>query len=83
MSTEFVVQIAVYAVSVGALYGSFRAEIKHLKADILRLEKKQDKHNNLVEKVSRLERDNKTAFSMLDATKEDIKRLEGDVYVRR
>lgn len=39
------------------------------------LRKDVEKHNNLVEKVAVLERDNKTAFNKIDENREDIKEV--------
>lgn len=39
------------------------------------LTKKVEKHNNLVERIAVLERDNKTAFNQLAEVKEDINRV--------
>ena len=48
MSTEFWVQIVVYAVSFGIFTGSILTKLKYL-------EKKMDKHNGIVERVYILE----------------------------
>lgn len=40
-----------------------------------RLEKKQDKHNNLIERMTIVERDLKTSFNKIDELKEDIHEL--------
>ena len=39
------------------------------------LTKKVEKHNNLVERIAVLERDNKTAFNQLAEVKEDINKV--------
>lgn len=43
------------------------------------LTKKVEKHNNLVERIAVLERDNKTAFNQLAEVKEDINRVAGRI----
>jgi hypothetical protein len=48
MNTQFWIQIVVYAVSIGCIYGGIAARLKTL-------EKKVDKHNNLVERMYRVE----------------------------
>lgn len=40
------------------------------------LEKKVEKHNNLIERVYVIERDMKTAFNRVDELREDIRDLE-------
>lgn len=43
---------------------------------IEQLEKKVEKHNNIIERVYVLERDVKTAFNKLDELREDVKNVE-------
>ena len=50
MSTEFWVQMVIYAVTIGSFAGTVLTRIKNL-------EKKMDKHNNLVERVTKCEAD--------------------------
>lgn len=40
------------------------------------LEKKMDKHNGLIERMAVVERDQKTAFRLIDENRDDIKKLE-------
>lgn len=47
--------------------------IERVEKQITRLEEKQDKHNNLIERVAIIERDIKTAFNRLDEFKDDLK----------
>jgi hypothetical protein len=49
MSTEFWVQMVIYAISIGSFAGVVLTKLAYL-------EKKMDKHNGLVEKVAVLER---------------------------
>ncbi len=44
--------------------------IKEVQEDIKRLETKQDKHNSLIERMAVVERDQKTAFRLIDELKE-------------
>lgn len=46
---------------------------------IEQLEKKVEKHNNFMERVAILERDNKTVFNRVDELREDIKDIESKV----
>lgn len=43
---------------------------------IQELEKKMDKHNNLIERMAIVERDLKTAFNRIDENREDIKEVK-------
>lgn len=54
----------------------FDATIQEVKKDIRRLEEKQDKHNNLIERTAVLERDVKTAFKRIDESKAELAYLE-------
>ena len=48
----------------------FEMTIKEIKEDIARLEKKQDRHNELVERVVILEQNDKVQWRYIDAFKE-------------
>lgn len=48
----------------------FEMTIKEIKDDISRLEKKQDRHNELVERVVILEQNDKAQWRYIDAFKE-------------
>ena len=54
MSSEFwiglLIQLVVYAVSIGAIYGTIKTRLNYIEA-------KLDKHNNVVERVYKLEQD--------------------------
>lgn len=52
------------------------AALAEVRKDIQRLEEKQDKHNNLIERTAVLERDMKTAFKRVDENKAEIAYLE-------
>jgi len=66
MSTEFWVQIVVYAVSLGSFGGVVLTRLSYL-------EKKMDKHNNLIERMSCVEQSTKSAHRRIDELKEVIK----------
>lgn len=51
-------------------------DIAHVKDDIGRIEKKVDKHNNFMERIAVLERDDKTAFNRIDELRGDIHDLQ-------
>lgn len=54
MSNEFwiglLIQLVVYGVSIGVIYGTVKTRLNYI-------EKKIDKHNNVVERVYKLEQD--------------------------
>ncbi len=52
------------------------AALSEVRKDIQRLEEKQDKHNNLIERTAVLERDMKTAWKRIDENKEEISYME-------
>lgn len=52
------------------------AALAEVRKDIQRLEEKQDKHNNLIERTAVLERDMKTAWKCIDENKEEIAYME-------
>ena len=63
-SSEFWIQILIYAATFGTMYGQMRTQIRNL-------EQKVEKHNNMVERTYVLERDLKTAFRYIDELKEE------------
>ena len=52
------------------------AALSEVRKDIQRLEEKQDKHNNLIERTAVLERDMKTVFKRIDENREEISYME-------
>ena len=64
--TEFWIMLVTYAVSFGTMYGQITTRLKIL-------EKKMDKHNNVVERLATVERDLKTAFGRIDDLKAEMK----------
>lgn len=48
MTVNLIITILAYAVSMGAVYGGIKAELRHL-------EKKVDVHNHLIERMYRVE----------------------------
>ena len=47
--------------------------IREIKSDIARLEEKQDKHNSIIERMVKVEMNQKAAWKKIDALAEDIK----------
>lgn len=47
--------------------------IKEIKSDIARLEAKQDKHNSIIERMVKVEMNQKAAWDKIDTLVEDVK----------
>ena len=62
---QFWVQILIYAVSFGVMYGQITTRITYL-------EQKVDKHNQVVERMAVAERDIKSAHRRIDEMREEI-----------
>jgi hypothetical protein len=69
LSTEFWIQIVIYAVSFGTVFGTFRTRLNYM-------EKKLDKHNNFAERVISLEQSVKSAHHRLDRIDNNIDKEE-------
>lgn len=54
-------------------------KIEGLQKQFDKMEAKLDKHNQVVERVAILERDNKTAFNKIDENRDDITHLRDQV----
>lgn len=59
LSIEFWIQIVVYAVSIGSFAGVILTRLKYI-------EKKQDKHNSLIERMVIVEQSTKSAHHRID-----------------
>ena len=77
MNTDIVL-VAIITLA-GTIFSSLIASLIANKLTVYRidqLEKKVEKHNNIVEKTAVLELDLKTAFNRIDENREEIKMLE-------
>ena len=74
MSSEFwiglLIQLVVYGVSIGAIYGTIKTRLNYIEA-------KLDKHNNVVERVYKLEKDQAVLDEKQEVANHRIKDLEG------
>lgn len=68
-----IVQIIISAKQQRVTDVRFEMTIKEIRDDINRLEKKQDAHNNLLERVVMLETNDKAQWKYIDQFKEEIK----------
>lgn len=66
MSTEFWVQMVVYAVSLGSFGGVVLTRLNYL-------DKKMDVHNKMQDRLARAETSVKSAHHRLDELRDDIK----------
>jgi hypothetical protein len=64
MQTQFWIQMIVYAVSLGSLGGVVLTRLNYL-------EKKMDKHNNLIERMATCESSVKSAHHRIDELRDD------------
>lgn len=64
LSTEFWVQMIIYAATFGGVYGSIKTRLKQL-------EIKMDKHNNIVERLTICEQSTKSAHHRIDEHRAD------------
>ncbi len=61
---QFWIQIVIYAVSFGIVYGQLQTKIKYI-------EQKLDKHNNFVERLYKVEESVRLAQSRIDNLEDD------------
>ena len=77
MNPEVAIAIISSGTSITVAVASIVANNKILGFKVDELRKDVEKHNQLVERVAVLERDNKTAFNKIDENREDIKEIRG------
>ena len=65
-SAEFWIMLVTYAASFGVVYGQTMTRLKVL-------EQKMDKHNNIVERMTTVERDLETAFVRIDELRDEMR----------
>jgi hypothetical protein len=64
-SSEFWIQILIYGVSFGIVFGQFQTKIKYI-------EQKLDKHNNVIERLYKCEEKTDSAHKRIDELKEEL-----------
>ncbi|PKM93899.1 MAG: hypothetical protein CVU84_13400 [Firmicutes bacterium HGW-Firmicutes-1] len=64
LSSEFWIQMVIYGATFGTVFGAFKNRLKEL-------EKKMDKHNNIVERLTICEQSTKSAHHRIDEHKDD------------
>jgi len=66
MDIQFWIQIIIYALSFGSVYGSFRTRLNYL-------EKKMDVHNQLQDRMVAVEQSAKQAHHRLDELRQEMR----------
>ena len=66
VSLEFLLLIIINVLSSGIFLGGLAMSIKYIEQQIKRLETKQDRHNNLLERMAVVEQSTKSAHHRLD-----------------
>ena len=70
MTGELLLLIIINVTSAGIFIGGLAISIKFIEEQINRLEKKQDKHNSLIERMAVVEQSAKSAHHRIDALEE-------------
>jgi len=68
---EFLFVIIINVLTAGIFIGGLAMAIKYIEKQIARLEEKQDRHNNLIERMVKVEESTKSAHKRLDEMKEE------------
>lgn len=66
ISQEFLLLIIINVLSTGIFLGGLSMSIRFIEEQIKRLENKQDKHNNLIERMAVVEQSTKSAHHRID-----------------
>ena len=66
VSLEVLILLVVNLISIGVWVGSISSFKKHINYRLDKLEEKQDKHNNLIERMAIVEQSTKSAHHRLD-----------------
>lgn len=74
MTMSNIVTISVYLISFAVLFSRVTTSIKYIEEKIDRLERKQDKHNGLIERMVVVEQSTKTSHHRLDEMEHRIDR---------
>lgn len=68
--------LALAAVTVITANNVVNTKLENIQKQFDRLEEKVDRHNNFMERIAVLERDDKTAFNRIDELREDLHDLQ-------
>ena len=70
ISAELMLLICINIISAGIFTGGLAMSIKFIEQHIIRLEQKQDKHNNLIERMVAVEQSTKSAHHRITSIEE-------------
>jgi len=73
ISIEIAIVLVVNLISIGIWVGSISSFKKHINYRLDKLEAKQDKHNNLIERMTVVEQSTKSAHHRIDDMKTELK----------
>ena len=79
LNVEFLLQIIVYIATLGLVFGKLMTQMENHNEKIDRLERKQDKHNQLIERVYHIEQTVAVISSEKDNILEKIDSIEDDI----
>ena len=69
ITLEFLLVIVINVLTAGVFIGGLAMSIKFIEEQIRRLEEKQDRHNNLIERMVKVEESTKSAHHRIDSIK--------------
>lgn len=70
ISAELMLLVIINVVSAGVFIGGLAVSIKFIEQQIKRLEEKQDRHNNLIERMAAVEQSAKSAHHRINNIEE-------------
>lgn len=74
LSVEFWLQLMAYIVTIGVGVGSVKTHINYIIKKIESLEKKQDKYNNMQERMIKVEQSTKSSHHRIDDVFEELRK---------
>lgn len=74
--TPFVAPLVTALIAAGGTYAAVSAKLARLEQSITDLRRDVEKHNQVIERTFKLERDTKTAFFRIDELRDDLRELK-------
>jgi len=75
ITTEVLILIVINVLAGGVYIGGLAAALHYIERQLKRLEEKQDKHNNLIVRIFKLEERSESHEKKLDEIHEDLREL--------